>query len=392
MGNTLTLIEVNEKIDIKRFLDFPSSLYLNDKNWIRPLNEDIEKIFNPQKNKLFKNGNAIRWILTDASNKVVGRIAAFYDTKSANKNDQPTGGCGFFDCIDNQEAANMLFDMAKNWLKKEGMEAMDGPINHGPRDHFWGCLFEGFYEPVYKMPYNHKYYNQLFENYGFLDFFKQFTFHLPLTTGNLDSIIYEKAERLKRDPKYKYGNYDKKDPEKAALDFLEIFNAAWAKFPGVGTMRKAQALALFKAMKKIVDPNLIIFGYYENRPISFFIMMPDLYQIIRNFNGKFNILNKLSLMYKLKIQKACTRAIGLIFGVVPEFQGKGVAEGMIVYFENNVKKGGINYTDLEMNWIGEFNPKMIKLVKQISGKVRKTHITYRYLFDREKEFVRGKVI
>ncbi|RLD54325.1 MAG: hypothetical protein DRJ05_14900, partial [Bacteroidetes bacterium] len=355
MENTLTLIEVKEKTDIKRFLDFPASIYLNDKNWIRPLDEDIEKVFNPKTNKLFKKGNAIRWILTDTSNKVVGRIAAFYDTKSANKNDQPTGGCGFFDCINDQGAANMLFDASKNWLKNEGMEAMDGPINFGPRDHFWGCLHDGFYEPVYKMPYNHKYYNQLFESYGFLDFFKQFTFHLPMSPGNLDPIIYEKAERLKRDPKYTFGNYDTKNPEKAAMDFLEIFNAAWAKFPGVSTMRKAQAMALFKSMKKIVDPKLIIFGYYDNKPISFFIMMPDLYQIIRRFNGKFHIINKLTLIYKLKIRKVCTRAIGLIFGVVPEFQGKGVAEGMIVYFENDIRKGQVNYTDLEMNWIGEFN-------------------------------------
>ena len=392
MENTLTLIEVKEKINIKRFLDFPASLYLNDKNWIRPLDEDIEKIFDPKKNKLFKNGNASRWILIDTSNKVVGRIAAFYDTKSANKNDQPTGGCGFFDCIDNQGAANILFEAAKKWLEKEGMEAMDGPINFGPRDHFWGCLYDGFYKPVYKMPYNHKYYNDLFSSYGFKDFFKQYTFHLPLKPGKLDPIIYEKAKRLSREPKYTFRNHDTKNPEQSASDFLEIFNAAWAKFPGVSIMRKAQAKAMFSAMKKIIDPKLIIFGYYDNKPIAFFIMMPDLYQIIQDFNGKFHIFNKLRLMYNLKVKKICTRAIGLIFGVIPEFQGKGVAEGMILFFEEAVEKGVINYTDLEMNWIGEFNPKMIKLVKQIGGKVRKTHITYRYLFDREKEFVRGKVI
>ena len=392
MENNYALIVVKEKKDIKRFLDFPATLYIQDTNWIRPLDEDIEKIFDPKKNKLFKKGNAIRWIIIDTSNKVVGRIAAFYDTKSANKNDQPTGGCGFFDCIDNQEAANILFDAAKKWLGKEGMEAMDGPINFGPRDHFWGCLYDGFYKPVYKMPYNLKYYNDLFSSYGFKDFFKQYTFHIPLIPGKLDPVIYEKAKRLGREPKYTFHNHDTKNPEQSASDFLEIFNAAWAKFPGVSIMRKAQAKAMFSAMKKIIDPKLIIFGYYDNKPIAFFIMMPDLYQIMQDFNGKFHIFNKLRLIYKLKVNKICTRAIGLIFGVVPEFQGKGVAEGMILFFEEAVEKGDINYTDLEMNWIGEFNPKMIKLVKQIGGKVRKTHITYRYLFDREKEFVRGKVI
>ncbi|NOX47285.1 MAG: hypothetical protein GXO89_09950 [Chlorobi bacterium] len=392
MENNFALKEVKRKKDIKRFLDFPATLYKGKTNWIRPLDGDIEKVFDPKKNKLFKKGKAVRWILTDKDSKVVGRIAAFYDERSAHKNDQPTGGCGFFDCVNNQQAANTLFNAAKKWLVKKGMEAMDGPINFGPRDHFWGCLYEGFYEPVYKMPFNHKYYNNLFESYGFRDFFKQYTFHIPFIPGKLHPVIYEKAIRLSREAKYTFRNHDTKNPERSASDFLKIFNAAWAKFPGVSMMRKAQAKAMFNAMKKVIDPKLIIFGYYEDKPIAFFIMMPDLYQIIRNFNGKFHFFNKLRLMFQLKVMKVCTRAIGLIFGVVPEFQGKGVAEGMIVFFEDEVRKGGINYTDLEMNWIGEFNPKMIKLVKQIGGKVRKTHITYRYLFDREKEFVRGKVI
>lgn len=391
MENNFTLIEIKEKLDIKRFLDFPERLYYNDKSWIRPLDEDIEKVFNPQKNRLFKRGKAIRWILLNSEKEVIGKIAAFYEKKTANKNDQPTGGCGFFDCINDQLAANKLFDAAKKWLENEGMEAMDGPVNFGPRDHFWGCLHDGYYEPVYKMPYNFQYYNELFENYGFKDFYKQYTFHLGLTPGNVEPVIYEKAIRLQRDPEFSFHFHDIKNPEKSALDFLEVFNAAWAKFPGVSSMRKAQAKAMFKAMQKILDPKLIIFGYYENKPISFFIMMPDLYQITRTFHGKFHLLNKLKLIFLLKVRKVCTRAIGLIFGVIPEFQGKGVAEGMIVFFENEVRKG-IRYTDLEMNWIGEFNPKMIKLVKQIGGKIRKTHITYRYLFDREKEFVRGKVI
>jgi hypothetical protein len=65
---------------------------------------------------------------------------------------------------------------------------------------------------------------------------------------------------------------------------------------------------------------------------------------------------------------------------------------MILFFEDEVAKPSFKYTDLEMNWIGDFNPKMIKLVNYIGGKVRKTHITYRYLFDRNKEFKRASTV
>ncbi len=391
MHEEFTLIEVRTKHNIKEFLNFPSTLYKNDKNWIRPLDEDIENIFNPKKNKFFRKGNAIRWVLKDNNNKVIGRIAAFYNEKKSKKEDQLTGGCGFFDCINNTDASKILFDTSKNWLEDKGMEAMDGPINFGSRENFWGCLSEGFYEPIYKMPYNHSYYNELFVNYGFQNYFNQFTFHVPLTPGRLDPIIPQKAARIRKDPDISFGFYDKKNPSKAATDFVEIFNAAWASFPGVKPLTMAQANGIFKSMKQILDPKLLIFAYNKNQPIAFFIMIPDLYQIMKKFNGNFNFINKLRLLFDLKVRKVCTRAVGMIFGVIPEFQGKGVAEGMIVFFEDEVSEG-VNYTDLEMNWIGDFNPKMIRLVKQIGGKVRKTHITYRYLFDREKEFERAKVV
>jgi len=391
MSGTFKLIEVTDKITNKQFLNFPSKLYKNDENWVRYLDAELEKVFNPKQNKSFKTGELIRWILKD-KNQVIGRIAAFYDTKSSEKEDQPTGGIGFFDCINNQEAANLMFDTAKQWLISKGMEAMDGPVNFGSREHFWGCLKEGFYEPVYNMPYNFEYYNDLFENYGFQNYFNQFTYHTKLKVGLIDPKITQNAMSLKKDePDISFGLHNKKTPEKSADYFLEVFNAAWAKFPGVKPLSKKHANALFNSLKQVIDPKLLIFAFHKERPIAFFLMIPDLNPIIKKFNGKFHIFNKLRLLFDLKVRKMSRRALGLIFGVVPEFQGKKITDGMINYFEEEVGEG-VQYTDLEMNWIGDFNPKMIKLVKSLNADVRKVHVTYRYLFDRNKEFKRAKIM
>lgn len=386
-----SLLEINDKNSTRKFLNFPSELYKGEKNWIRPLDDDIEKIFDPKRNKSFRKGKAIRWIVLDESKTVVGRVAAFYGQKAEVKYNQPTGGLGFFDCIDNQQVANILFDASRDWLRTEGLEAMEGPINFGSRDSFWGCLVDGFYEPLYNMPYNYKYYNYLFTNYGFKNYFFQYTYHLILKVGNLKPAIAEKAERLLRNPDYSIRIYEKKNRDKYALDFMEIFNKAWAKFPGVQPIRKASAIALFSSLKSIIDPQLLIYVYHKDKPVAFFIMIPDLFQIIRKFNGRFHFINKLRLVYNVKVKKTCTRAIGLIFGVIPEFQGKGVAEAMVKFFEDEVGEG-MRLTDLEMNWIGDFNPSMMKLAEQVGGSIRKTHITYRYLFDRNKEFKRAKSI
>ena len=385
-------IEVNTKRDIKDFLKVASLINKDQKNFIRPLDEDVEKIFDRETNKRFRKGNAIRWILKDGEGKLAGRIAAFYDPATASKDDQLTGGCGFFDCVNNQKAANILFEAAKKWLQENGMEAMDGPVNFGSRELFWGCLSEGFFEPNYNMPYNQPYYNELFTNYGFRNFFNQYTYHVALTSVDMDEVVYKNGEHLKDDPDYQFDILDPRKMEKYALDFMTIFNEAWARFPGVRPFKKQQALNMFKKLKPVSEKRAIIFAYHKDRPIAFFIMIPDLFQITRKFNGKFNLINKLRLVLYVKILKKNTRLIGQIFGVVPDFQGKGVAAGMILRFVKEVAKPTFNYTDLEMNWIGDFNPGMMKMVRQIGGKIRKTHITYRYLFDRNAEFKRAKKV
>ena len=147
----------------------------------------------------------MRWVVRNEKNEIVGRIAAFYNKEQAAIEEQPTGGCGFFEAIDNQEVANMLFDAAKEWLIGQGMEAMDGPINFGARDDWWGVLVKGFEsQPLYKNPYNFPYYQQLFENYGCQVYFNQHTYSRKLEVGQLSPAVYSQVKRLSENPAYRF--------------------------------------------------------------------------------------------------------------------------------------------------------------------------------------------
>ena len=147
----MQILKVEDAVSRKAFLDVTRMLYKDDPNWVSFLDRDIENVFDPEQNPYFKHGDANRWILKDTEGLVIGRIAAFYDRKTMDENDQPTGGCGFFECIDRQDAANLLFDTAKSWLQEQKIEAMDGPINFGETDKFWGLLVDGFPQPAYKI-------------------------------------------------------------------------------------------------------------------------------------------------------------------------------------------------------------------------------------------------
>lgn len=382
------LREVCTKEQVKAFLQFPTSIYSNDKFWVQPLDSDIEEVFDRSKNKRFRKGDAIRWILEDSQGKVAGRIAAFVDPVTFKAGEPPVGGVGFFECINSQEAATMLFDAARQWLTSRGMEGMDGPINFGDRDRWWGCLKEGAIEPTYCMNYNPLYYNDLFEGYGFRNYFDQLTYTRSISTVGMADALLERGNRLRSNPSYRFAYADLSSLDKLVVDFNTVFNKAWGKYVGAGDMTLANTKALIKAMKPILDPKLLYFAYHNNEPIGFFLMIPDLNQATRSLNGRFDWWGKLRFIYNLKVRKMARRAVGIIFGVVPEFQGKGVDAGMIMAFADVATSRGFKYNDLEFNWVGDFNPVMMRLMTQIGCSVRKRHVTYRMWFDPERPFER----
>ena len=382
------VVEVNSKPLSKKFIALPVKLYKNEPNWIRPLDKDIESVFDPEKNKTFRHGECIRWIAVDGKGEPVGRIAAFVNKKTVSKdNDQPTGGVGFFECINDKDTAFLLFDTAKEWLESKGMEAMDGPVNFGERDKWWGLLVDGFHiEPNYCCNYNFPYYQELFEAYGFQVYFKQFTFGRKVRDP-FSPRLMEKAEKVMKEPGYTFRHLEMSKLDKYTEDFRIVYNKAWARHKGVAQMSSLQAKNVIKQMKPIIDEKIIWYGYYNDEPVAFYINLPEVNQIFKHVNGKLDLIGKLKFLWH-KYTKSCNKMLGLVFGIVPEHQGKGLEGALVMATAQMVQKDYQRYDDLEMNWIGDFNPKMIRVVEQVGGDIVKTHITYRKLFDENKPFKR----
>ncbi|MFR9651754.1 MAG: hypothetical protein SNG35_07005 [Rikenellaceae bacterium] len=386
-----TLHQVQSAKDVKEFHKLAKRIYKGNKNWVCPIESDIEKIFNPEKNQLFNGGEAIRWIVKNSSGEVVGRIAAFYNNEKAAIEDQSTGGCGFYESIDNQEVANLLFDASREWLKQRGMEAMDGPVNFGQRDTWWGLLVEGYdYQPLYENPYNPPYYKPLFESYGFQNYFNQHTYLWKIEGGEINEKVYDRAKRLIATPGYTFNTINMDDLEGEAEKFRTIYNKAWAVFPGVKLMEREEAIKIMNTMKPIIDPEIIFFAYFEGVPIGFFIMIPDLNRVVYKFDGKLGWWEKIRLMWDLKVTRSCDRIFGLIFAVSPEYRGKGVESAIMqTAMDEYLTTPKNKYKTLELAWIGDFNPVMCRMVETYVGAVKhKMHTTYRYLFDRTLEFKR----
>jgi len=391
----MQLVEVKDGQTGRDFLAVNKIINGKDPNYIQPLDKDILEVFDEKKNKAFRHGEATRWILKNGDGKLIGRIAAFVNKKYKNKGDDgPVGGIGFFDCINDQSAADMLFDVAKHWLLQKDMQAMDGPINFGERDRWWGLLVKGFEPPIYCLNFNPPYYQELFENYGFKNYFNQLCFALDVGK-RLQEKFYTRHADCARDPNFSSAHIEKGQLDKFAKDFTIVYNKAWAGHGGMKQLEEKVVRKMFKAMKPVMDERISWFVYYKNEPIALWINLPDLNQWFKYLNGKFGLLQKLKFLWVKKMKK-CNKFVGLVYGVVPEWQGKGVDSYMIVEgakivqglkIEDGVYKPGVPiYTDYEMQWIGEFNPKMINLAEGLGTYRSRILTTYRYNFDRAKEF------
>lgn len=388
----MQLTEVTTPKLAREFLEANVVVNRHNANYIRPLDKDVEAVFDPKKNKTFRFGTATRWVLKDDNGALIGRIAAFTNKKYKSKGDEGlVGGIGFFDCINNQQAADMLFDVAKHWLIQQGMEAMDGPINFGERDRWWGLVVEGFQEPLYCMNYNAPYYKELFEHYGFRVFFNQVCFGMH-PKQPLAQKIWDRHAHYANDPAFRATYIDKRQLEKYAADFATVYNAAWAGHGGLKQLKTEQVILMFKQMKPVMDEKLLWYVYHNGAPIAIFINLPDLNQWFKYLDGQFGLWHKLKFLW-IKRTKPCKKFVGLVFGVVPEWQGKGIDSYMIAEAAKVVQRPEIPYTEYEMQWIGDFNPKMINVAENFSDTYRSRILsTYRYLFDRTKEFRRHPIL
>jgi hypothetical protein len=370
----MKVIEVKSKQDIRRFLDLPFTIYAEDPNWVCPLFNDIEAVFDPSRNNFFSFGKCTRWILLSDSGKTIGRIAAFINEKKAFKEDIPTGGCGFFECIEDGEAAQILFNTAREWLKGQGMEAMLGPVNFGENDMWWGLLVDGFTAPFYGMNYNPPYYRKFFEDFGFVVKYEQISNHIEVKKGMPEKVAKIANWVIKRNG-YTFKHLDKNQLDKFASDFKEIYNDSWKDFENFTQVTDATIRETLQKIKPVMDQNLIWFAYTsDNEPVAFVMILPDTNELIRGLNGKLNLAGKLRFLWnKLTIKHKRMRAV--IMGTKEKYRNQGLESCLFMKLQEYTHPLD-QYEALELSWVGDFNAKMLALHQAIGAVYARKHTTF----------------
>lgn len=373
----MTIIEVTGTDTRKAFLDVARSLYAADPLWVCPLDNDIESVFDPARNNFHSFGECARWILKDDDGNLIGRIAAFINRKKAYHYEPPTGGCGFFECINSQDAADLLFDTARAWLQQRGMGAMDGPINFGENDMWWGLLVEGFTVPYYGMNYNPPYYKRLFEQYGFQAMYEQISNKL-YATRPFPERFTKIATWVSRKKGISFKHLVVRELDAFAADFKEIYNDAWRDFENFTEITDATIRESFEKMKPIVDEKLVWFAYVDDEPASFVLILPDTNELIRGLNGKLGLIGKFRFLWNKHIVKN-KKMRAVIMGTKKNYQRMGLESALFIKLKEYVVPH-TPYDELELSWVGDFNRQMISIHEATGAVFAKRHITYRCVF------------
>jgi len=373
----MQLLQVTDRLAARKFLDLPRTLYKGDAIWVCPLDDDIAAIFDPRRNPFFSHGRCARWILLNDSGKTIGRIAAFVNDRKAHKRPKPTGGMGFFECIDNDEAGYLLLDIARRWLETAGMLAMEGPVNFGENDKYWGLLVEGFHSPSLGMNYNPPYYRRILESYGFQKEYDQLTNFLDATIPLPDRFT-KIADWVMKKPGYSFEHFSAAKKEKYFADFLEIYNDAWSEFDSFTQLELPTIRESFRQMRPVMDEKIIWFAYYQQEPIAFVLCLPDVNQLLKPVNGRLNLLGKLKFFW-YKNTRTISRLRITIMGCKKKFQQHGLESALIRCLQTEVLPRG-TIKGVELAWVGDFNKKMIALHEATGARKEKVHRTYQYDF------------
>jgi hypothetical protein len=371
VATSIEVRSVKTAEDFERFLDVPQRVYANDPNWVAPLRSAIAAQLSPENS--FRTYGTLQAFTALEQGTPVGRIVAAINQRLIEREGQPIGLFGYFECIPKIEIAQALFQAAEQWLQTQGIQRIRGPIDLSTHN---SCLFlvDGFdTPPMMMMPYNPRHYPQFMEELGWSKAKDAYAYDFPLTQQL--SKTFEKGYRIACESGITFRPVHTK-----GKDFIEdctkiyrLWNIAFALNWSSTPRTLEEFLEDAKSLQDLVDPDVFPVAEYNGEMIGFWMGLPDYNIPLKRVAGKLNWLGILKfLWYKRQIDQGRVIAICSL----PEYRRKMVPLGLIYLGMQGGLKKGKPYKRAELSWVFEDNYPSRKLIEAAGAKIYKTYRIY----------------
>ena len=376
--DTLKIQTVHSLVDRQEFLSLPWKVYQDDPYWVPPIFSERMHFISKHP---FLEHSEVEYFMAKRGSQVVGTIAAIINHRHNEFHNEHIGFFGFFEVLDDQEAAIALLGTAETWVKDKGYDAIRGPAQFSQNDEC-GLLIDGFDDsPRVLMTYNPRRYVDYIENQGFSKAMDLHAYALETDIYGGGSRFPKKLIRVVKKIKAKgdihIRKVDLKNFDLEVERAKKIYNQSWAQNWGFVPMTDPEFDALGKELRQIIDPDLTLVAEIDGEPIGVSITLPDLNQPLRRAYPKPETpewWTKVKLVWNWKVKRKVTWARVLILGVLPEYRGRGV--DAMFYYESAIAalKKGIQHA--EMSWILENNDAISRPIKVMGGEIYKTYRMY----------------
>jgi len=360
--------------DLKDFMQVPYLVYRGDPAWIAPLRMEIRERLTPEKNPFFEHAE-VGLFTAWKDGELAGRISAQIDHEHLRIHQDNTGFFGFFDTIDDQEVATALVSAAQQWLASHGMSVMRGPFTLSINEET-GLLVGGFDDPpVILSPHHRSYQGGLAEGAG-LQKVKDLYAWKYIVAPLLPRV--EKAWQAANSiPEVRFRSIKPRDIKNEVGELLDIFNDAWQHNWGFVPSTEAEAKKLGSDLRLILDEELSFFAEVDGRPVAMCVCLPNVNEVIRDFDGKLNPITLVKLIWRLKVRRPKTARL-MLLGVRTELHGKRryapLATAIYGEVSKRGAKRGIEWA--ELGWILEDNRLMNAGIRGMGAKIYKRYRLY----------------
>lgn len=370
----IQILEVKNKPDREQFVKIPWTIFKNDPNWVPPLVMERMNALNKDKNPYFEHAEVKLWIAFQGDTPV-GRISAQVDSLVPENHGIKTGHFGFFDCIDDQTVAAALLDTAFNWLRSKDMVEVIGPFSLSINEET-GMLVDGFdTPPSLMMGHALPYYQKLVENYGLTRVKDVWAYYLEITKKQLPPVIEKLINRTYENPAITLRKINMKNYDQDIKIILDIFNDAWTENWKFLPFTSAELNHAAKEMKILIREDFTYIAEVNGIPQAMMVTLPNLNEIIADFNGRLFPFKIFKLLWRLKIRQNYKTVRVPLMGVRKKMQnsriGGALAFALIEKCRESAIKSGC--THAELSWVLEDNTRLSKMLESIGCKKYKTY-------------------
>ena len=361
---------IQSKTDLRTFLDLPYRLYRSDPVWVPPLRSEQRGQFDPRRNPLLDHCDWQHFLIIE-NGEAIGRVTAFTDRLALEAWNEPIGMFGYYECVNNQAASQMLLGAARDWLRGRGMRLMRGPWSFVSQE--WGMVIEGFEpSPVVMAPYNPPYYNEQLAAFGLAKVKDLLCWYI---SGREGYHIPERILKLTHLVAQRYGvrvrQIDMRRYEEEVELVIDLSNRSLIDNWGYSPVTEAEVKAMARDMKPIIHPKGVLFAEdREGRPIGFAIALPDVNSLLKGLNGRLFPLGWLKILWGLP-RLHSYRMFAL--GVIPEYHGKGVDSLIYRALHESI------YTPeiwMEINYVLEDNVPMTNAIRKLNARPLRRYRIY----------------